>query len=97
MMYSAERSIAGNPAVSLRYDTVGKTATTEVPISSGYSKDTTIPSYVGFGPMRAPLALVVVKIDAPGQGRWAHEVASPVFNEVVESVFPLLGIPAEAG
>lgn len=95
MMYSAERSIAGNTAVSLRYDTVGKTATTEVPISSGYSKDTTIPSYVGFGPMRAPQALVVVKIDAPGQGRWAYEVASPVFNEVVEAVFPLLGIPAE--
>ena len=96
LMRNAERSIPNNPALSPLFDTVGKTATTEVPISSGYSKDSTIPSYAGFGPSHDPRALVLVKIDAPANGRWAHEVASPVFREVVESVFPLLGIPANA-
>lgn len=94
MMRDAERSIPNNPARSPRFDTAGKTATTEVPTSSGYSEESSIPSYAGFGPTRDPRALVLVKIDAPANGRWAHEVASPVFREVVESVFPLLGIPA---
>ena len=92
LMRNAERSIPNNPAKSPLFDTVGKTATTEVPISSGYSKDSSIPSYIGFGPVREPRALVLVKIDAPEHGRWAHEVASPVFREVVEAVFPMLGI-----
>ena len=94
MMRDAERSIPNNPALSPRFDTAGKTATTEVPISSGYSEDSSIPSYTGFGPTRDPRVLVLVKIDAPANGRWAHEVASPVFREVVEAIFPLLGIPA---
>lgn len=97
MMRDAERSIPNNPALSPRFDTAGKTATTEVPISSGYSEDSSIPSYAGFGPSHDPRALVLVKIDAPENGRWAHEVASPVFREVVETVFPLLGIPAGDG
>ena len=97
MMRDAERSIPNNPALSPRFDTAGKTATTEVPINSGYSEDSSIPSYAGFGPTRDPRALVLVKIDAPENGRWAHEVASPVFREVVETVFPLLGIPASDG
>ncbi len=92
MMYSAERAIPNNVAVNRQFDTVGKTATTEIPIESGYSQNSTIPSYVGFGPARAPQALVLVKIDAPVYGRWASEVAAPIFNEIVASVFPMLGI-----
>lgn len=97
MMRDAERSVPNNPALSPWFDTAGKTATTEVPINSGYSEDSSIPSYAGFGPTRDPRALVLVKIDAPAKGRWAHEVASPVFREVVEAIFPLLGIPASDG
>ncbi len=93
LMRNAERSIPNNPAKSPLYDTVGKSATTEVPISSGYSKDSSIPSYIGFGPVSEPRALVLVKVDAPENGRWAYEVASPIFREVVEEIFPLLGIP----
>jgi cell division protein FtsI/penicillin-binding protein 2 len=63
----------------------GKTGTAQVAGSSGgYSKNYTIGSFAGFGPVEDPKFAMVVRIDNPKGVIWAESTAAPLFGEMAE-------------
>ena len=78
------------------YRIAGKTGTAQIPADGGYDPNEVITSFIGFGPMPDPEVLILVKLDKPGVDpsmRWGTSTAAPVFKNVAERVFVLLGIP----
>lgn len=78
------------------YRIAGKTGTAQIPAEGGYDPNEVITSFIGFGPMPDPEVLILVKLDRPGVDpsiRWGTSTAAPVFKNVAERVFVLLGIP----
>ena len=92
MMHQAEHAVGNNLALSNRFSTVGKTGTAEIAVGGELLPEQTIASYIGFGPRSNPQILVSVKIDQPNSGIWGSQVASPVFQKVVDRVFSYLRI-----
>lgn len=76
----------------------GKTGTAQkFDIAKGeYSFEKEIMSFVGFLPAESPEYLIYVMIDEPGKGRFASQVAAPLFRQIVEEIYrmqkPLKGI-----
>ena len=77
------------------YTIAGKTGTAEIPSGGGYETDAWIMSFVGFLPADNPQVSVLIKLDRPTSGRWASEVAAPVFSRLVSRLVVLLEIPAD--
>ncbi|MDF1514519.1 MAG: penicillin-binding protein 2 [Anaerolineae bacterium] len=77
------------------YQVAGKTGTAQIPAEGGYDPNDVITSFIGFGPMPDPQILILVKLDRPGVDpsvRWGTSTAAPVFKNVAERIFVLLGI-----
>ncbi|MBN1486858.1 MAG: penicillin-binding protein 2 [Anaerolineae bacterium] len=78
------------------YRIAGKTGTAQIPTTGGYDPENVIASFIGFGPVPDPQVLVLVKLvkpDVPYTMRWGSQTAAPVFHELAERLFVLLGIP----
>ena len=93
MLETAEASVTDNLARLPGYRTVGKTGTAEVPAGGRILPDISIASYVGFGPVELPRALVSVTVEKPQLGFYGSQVASPTFRRVMQRVFNHLKIP----
>ncbi len=78
------------------YTVAGKTGTAEIPIPTGYRSDAFIMSFIGFLPADDPQVIVLIKLDAPTSGRWASQVAAPVFRRLAERLVLLMEIPPDA-
>ncbi len=79
------------------YTVAGKTGTAEIPDVLGYRDDAWIMSFVGFLPADDPQLSILIKLDEPDEssGRWASQVAAPVFRRLAERLVILLEIPPD--
>ena len=75
------------------YTIAGKTGTSEIPGVVGYLSDSWIMTFVGFFPADDPQISVLVKLDRPRSGRWASQVAAPVFQRLASRLVVLMEIP----
>ncbi len=93
MLESAGAQIVNNPASVPGYRTAGKTGTAEIASGGRFLSDTSIASYVGFGPLERPRALTLVTIEKPQTAFFGSEVASPTFKRVMARAFAHLKTP----
>ncbi len=78
------------------YAVAGKTGTAQIPVSGGYDPENVVTSFIGFGPMPDPQVLILVKLvrpQVPMHLRWGTQTAAPLFSQVAQRLFVLLGIP----
>jgi cell division protein FtsI/penicillin-binding protein 2 len=78
------------------YRLAGKTGTAQIPNELGYNTRWTVASFVGWGPVRDPQFVVLVRIDKPKNSPWGSVVAAPVFREIVERLVVMEEIPPDA-
>ena len=78
------------------YHTAGKTGTAQISKTNGrgYSEETNH-TFIGFAPSSKPRFVVLVKFEAPTQGRFAENTATPVFHEITKFLLSYLSIPPE--
>lgn len=93
MMEAAESGVSSNLAHVPGYRTAGKTGTSEIASSGRFLEDTSIASYVGFGPLELPRVLALVVIERPQAAFFGAHVASPTFARVISRVFAHLRVP----
>jgi len=77
------------------YRLAGKTGTAQVPGEFGYDPDSTVASFIGWGPVLDPQFVVYVRIDKPQNSPWGSVVAAPVFQDVVERLVVMMNIPPD--
>ncbi len=85
----------GSYALVDGYRLAGKTGTAQIPTEFGYDPNTTIASFVGWGPVDDSRFVVLVRIDRPKISPWGSTVAAPVFRQVVQRLVLHLGIPPQ--
>ena len=93
MMEAAESGVLDNLARVPGYRTAGKTGTSEIASSGRFLEDTSIASYIGFGPLELPQVLALVIIERPQAAFFGAHVASPTFSRVMSRVFAQLRVP----
>ncbi|MAU34051.1 hypothetical protein CL689_00515 [Candidatus Saccharibacteria bacterium] len=64
------------------YLTGGKTGTSQVPTSTGYSETDTIGSYLGFGGSDRPEYVIIVQVSAEGKAYGGSTDAMPIFTDI---------------
>jgi cell division protein FtsI/penicillin-binding protein 2 len=78
------------------YRVAGKTGTAQIPVRGGYSRNSYIPSFVGFAPADRPALVGVVAVAEPkGFAYHGGQVAAPVFGAVARQVLLYLGVRPE--
>ena len=77
------------------YRLAGKTGTAEIPMAGGYEANTSIASFIGWGPVDDPRFVALVILDRPATSIWGSETAAPVFSEMVKRLVVLLNIPPD--
>jgi cell division protein FtsI/penicillin-binding protein 2 len=77
------------------YYVAGKTGTAQVAKKdgSGYERDVTIGSFVGFAPVEDPKFVMLVKIDHPRDTIWAEATAAPLFGEIAKFMLNYFKVP----
>ncbi|MBX3012840.1 MAG: penicillin-binding protein 2 [Caldilineaceae bacterium] len=88
----------GNSAARVPgYRIAGKSGTAQIPDVSGYLKDATIVTFVGFAPADDPKFVLLVKLDQPDPAisQWAAYTAAPVFAQISRRLFDYLNIPPD--
>ena len=93
MMEAAESGVLENLARVPGYRTAGKTGTSEIASSGRFLEDTSIASYIGFGPLELPKVLTLVIVERPQAAFFGAHVASPTFSRVMSRVFAHLRVP----
>ena len=93
MMEAAESGVVENLARVPGYRTAGKTGTSEIALSGRFLEDTSIASYIGFGPLELPRLLTLVIVERPQAAFFGAHVASPTFSRVMSRVFAHLRVP----
>lgn len=93
MLVSVIENGYGNLARIPGYRMAGKTGTAQVPTSDGYSKDKTIHSFIGYGPVDDPQFLTLVKLDYPTTVEWASLSTAPVWKEFSKFLLDYYQIP----
>ncbi len=79
------------------YTVMGKTGTSQT-YKNGKAlvgEGTTITSFAGFGPIKNPQFVVLVKYDYPRYSQWGSETAALTFRRVAEFLFSYYGIPPD--
>ena len=94
MVAAVEGDVDGRAQVP-NYLVAGKTGTAEIPIAGGYENDAWNMTFVGFLPADDPQISVLIKLDRPTSGRWASQVAAPVFSRLASRLVILLEIPTD--
>jgi len=77
------------------YTVAGKTGTAEIAGPIGYRSDAWNMSFAGFLPADDPQVSVYILLLEPTSGRWASEVAAPVFARLAEQLVIMLDIPPD--
>lgn len=79
------------------YRVAGKTGTAQKrdPETGTYSATDFIVSFAGYAPARDPLFTILVIVDSPRVGKYASEVAAPVFSRLARQLLALRGVPPE--
>jgi cell division protein FtsI/penicillin-binding protein 2 len=77
------------------YRMAGKTGTAEIAGRTGYLKDVTNASFVGWGPIDDPQFIIYIWLEKPKSSIWSSVVAAPVFKEIVENLVILMDIPPD--
>ncbi|MBI5370372.1 penicillin-binding protein 2 [Candidatus Uhrbacteria bacterium] len=77
------------------YYIAGKTGTAQVARrdGNGYSEDSTIGSFAGFGPVEAPKFAMIVRVDHPRDVVWAESTAAPLFGEMAQFLLQYFEVP----
>ncbi len=77
------------------YFVAGKTGTAQVAKKdgSGYEKDVTVGSFVGFAPVEDPKFVMLAKIDHPRDTIWAEATAAPLFGEIAKFMLNYFKVP----
>ncbi len=79
------------------YSVMGKTGTSQT-YHRGKALEgagTTITSFAGFGPIREPKFVVLVKYDHPKFSQWGSETAAITFRRVAKFLFSYMGVPPD--
>jgi cell division protein FtsI/penicillin-binding protein 2 len=77
------------------YRVAGKTGTAEIPTPTGYEKENTITSFVGYAPADDPQFVVLVKLDRPKTSQWAGHTAAPAFQAVTQRILRYRHVPPD--
>jgi cell division protein FtsI/penicillin-binding protein 2 len=77
------------------YRLAGKTGTAEIPVAGGYALNTSIASFIGWGPVDDPRFVALVILNRPSTSIWGSETAAPVFSAMVKRLVVLLDIPPD--
>jgi cell division protein FtsI/penicillin-binding protein 2 len=95
MLVSVVENGHGKRAGVSGYYVAGKTGTAQVAKKdgSGYEKDITIGSFVGFAPVEDPKFVMLVKIDHPRDTIWAEATAAPLFGEIAKFMLNYFKVP----
>ena len=97
MMRQVVDGVAGHLGQVKGYDVGGKTGTTLVSIPTGYALDSTLATFVGFGPVDDPAIIMLVKIDQPQDDPLGGIVAAPVFGKLAPKILAYLNVrPSDA-
>lgn len=79
------------------YSIMGKTGTSQTykhgKVLEGAG--TTITSFAGFGPIKDPAFVILVKYDRPKVSQWGSETAAGTFSRIAEFLFQHFGIPPD--
>lgn len=95
MMVTAAQSGEAQWTASKTHKIAGKTGTSQVVSSSGYSADKTIATFIGFSPPENPRFIMLVKLNEPKSSPWAAETAAPLWYKIAEKLYLLLNIPPD--
>ena len=80
------------------YRVAGKTGTTRVVGSEGYTDERHVALFAGIAPLSDPRIVMVVVVNQPqGEQFGGGAVAAPVFSRVAERAMRLLGVSPDAG
>ena len=95
MLVSVVENGHGKRAGVPGYYVAGKTGTAQVAKKdgSGYERDVTIGSFVGFAPVEDPRFVMLTKIDHPRSTIWAESTAAPLFGEIAKFMLNYLKVP----
>ncbi|MFA5413038.1 MAG: penicillin-binding protein 2 [Patescibacteria group bacterium] len=95
MLVSVVENGHGKRAGVPGYYVAGKTGTAQVAKKdgSGYEKDITIGSFIGFAPVEDPRFVMLTKIDHPRSTIWAESTAAPLFGEIAKFMLNYLKVP----
>lgn len=96
MMVAVVRDGVDDKASLPGYTIAGKTGTAEIPIPTGYRDDAWRMTFIGFLPADDPQVIVLIKLDEPTSGRWASDVAAPVFQHLAQRLVVLMEIPSDS-
>jgi cell division protein FtsI/penicillin-binding protein 2 len=77
------------------YTIAGKSGTAEIPTPIGYENNAWIMTFIGYLPADDPQVSILIKLDRPTSGRWASQVAAPIFQHLAERLVLLLEIPPD--
>jgi membrane peptidoglycan carboxypeptidase len=64
------------------FDVAGKTGTSRIPVSGGYSSSQHMASFVGYAPAEAPRVAAIVVLNSPDDV-YGGRASAPVFSEVM--------------
>lgn len=96
LLQGVTRGVANNAQVP-GYSVMGKTGTSQT-YRHGRALEglgTTIASFAGFGPIKEPRFVVLVKYDYPKTSQWGSETAAVTFQEVAEFLFDHFQVPPD--
>jgi len=74
------------------YRVAGKTGTASIPIQGHYDPNSTITSFVGFGPADDPKFVMLVVLNKPTVSIYGSETAAPIFFSIAKDLFALYNI-----
>lgn len=74
------------------YRVAGKTGTASIPIQGHYDPNSTITSFVGFGPADDPKFVMLVVLNKPTASIYGSETAAPIFFSIAKDLFALYNI-----
>jgi cell division protein FtsI/penicillin-binding protein 2 len=76
------------------YYLAGKTGTAQVATRGGYSRENTIHTFIGFGPVKDPKFVILTKFESP-QRAWSALTAAPLFSKISEFILDYYKISPE--
>lgn len=85
---------SGRKAALTQYQIAGKTGSAQKvdPKTGAYSKDKWVAWFLGFAPASKPRLAIIVMLDEPKRGKWASDVAAPVFGRIAQASLKYLGV-----
>lgn len=94
MLVSVVREGYDNHGGVSGYYIAGKTGTAQIAEGGVYGSRTTH-SFAGFGPVDAPRFAMLIKLDAPKNGRFASSTAAPLFGDIAKFIMQYYEVPPD--